>query len=142
MALSSILRRILKGILPQALINVVRIVRFSHSRFFANFAQKEIEMFLNSEELRDLTIISQLKKDIYKSNLLYGTSTLEYFLFGFRGNNRDYRSSFLTDDFRENFLAKREDVNLAILDLNNKYNFYLKNTSYFHREVVLIPVGG
>ena len=117
-------------------------VRFPHTHFFSDYAQKEIEMFLNSEELRDLTIINQLKKDIYKSNLLYGTSTLEYFLFGFRGKNKGYRSSFLTDDFREKLLARIEDINLAILDLNNKYNFYLKNKEYFHRDVVMIPVGG
>jgi len=142
MTLSTILRNNLKNILPQTLLNMVRMVRFPHTNFYTDYAQKEIEMFLNSEEFKDLGIIRKLKKDIYKSNLLYSTTSLEYFLYGFRGKKNDYRSSFLTDDFREKLLAKIEDLNLAISDLNNKYNFYLKNKEFFRREVVLIPVGG
>ncbi len=139
------MKQLLKNLLNKYFPNVLReieILRFPFLPFYDSYASDELSTFLDSKELGDKSLIKAIKKDIYLCSIDYGTTAAEYFLFGFRGKQDEYRAAFLSDKFREGLLAEREDKNLALADLNNKYNFYSKNKIYFKREVVQIPAGG
>lgn len=109
---------------------------------YASFALKDIATFLSDEERNNPKVFRRVQRDVLKCNLKYGSSAIEYFLYGFRNKKPSEKASFLTDSFRENLLARVEGFGDVKQVLDNKYSFYKRNENFFLRSCMLIPVGG
>lgn len=89
------------------LYRLLALLKFDLMRGYDSLGSKEISLFRNVIRIspREMRLI---KRDILDSFLRYGTTPLEYFLFGFPTISKRERASFLTDSYREELLIKIE----------------------------------
>ena len=108
------------------------------SRNWENSIEDAFKMFLTKEEYADEELKKELRKDINDSYWYAKTKPYEYFLFDFRGKNKDKktRKSFITDVSMLYLLTKTGTRKLHDLELNEKGNFYKLCQPYFKRKVV------
>lgn len=99
-------------------------------------------VFLSEEERGNTKVLRALKKDLISCQKKYRINADEYFLFGFRGQSDEYRSSFLTDEIKDSVLQRFVSIKEMDHQLKNKYNFYKLLGTYFKRNVMLVPSGG
>lgn len=124
---------LLNNLFP-SLVCFIRMCRFNHAPFKNNYADVEIKDYAPNISQDK---ISDLRKDIYSCSLKYETTPAEYFLMGFYNKDTRYRSSFLTDKFREELLRRVSKYEKVQVELNNKFNFYKLNSQYFARHAML-----
>lgn len=79
----------------------------------------------------------KVRNDILNSSILFGSSPHEYFLFKFLKRDVYDRANFLTDAFRIQLLKKYIGIDLFKNEIVNKYGFYLHQSDFFHRPVML-----
>lgn len=81
----------------------------------------------------------ELKSDIKRCYYKYLTTPEEYFLFGFDSNkDDDYRSSFLSDNFRIRTLISTTGEKKFVEELTDKFNFYRLTKKYFGRDAFVV----
>lgn len=95
----------------------------------------EIES-VSREKGTELT--SNLKDDIIRSFIIFGSSPSEYFLFNFPDRTLKERDEFITDAHRTQVQKKIIGLDLFKNELIDKYKFYLLNSKFFKRDCVLV----
>lgn len=96
-----------------------------------------IEKFKSPEELRDKRYVHALRRDMIHCLMKYGSYYDEYFLFGFEGENDEYRASFVTEGIRMSFYPRMNDPRNTNM-LENKYLTYKKFRDMFKRDILCI----
>lgn len=80
----------------------------------------------------------KLEKDIILCYLEYGATPDEYFLLGFSKQTSEQRASFVTDRIKDEECLRTASLEMFNKELTDKYNFYLRNTAFFHRKTILV----
>lgn len=96
-----------------------------------------IEKYKGPEVFEDRGYLRSLKRDMIRSLFRYGSYYSEYFLFGYEGEDSEYRNSFITEGIRLSFyprMNQRKNTDL----LENKYRTYKKFQDMFKREVIRV----
>lgn len=99
-----------------------------------------IRKYKEPEELTDAGYLRRLKRDMIRSLFRYGSYYSEYFLFGYEGQDAEYRASFITEGIRMSFyprMNQRKNTDL----LENKYRTYKKFQEFYKREMIRIRKG-
>lgn len=99
-----------------------------------------IARFKSPAELSDKRYVRALRRDMIRSLMKYGSYYDEYFLFGFEGQDDEYRSSFITEGIRMSFYPRMNDPRNTNM-LENKYLTYKKFKDMFKRDVLCIRKG-
>lgn len=99
--------------------------------------EKIMATFKTPEELSDKKYVRRLRRDMIKSLFLYGAYFNEYFLFGYEGQDKEYRNSFITEGIRLSFYP-RMNANKNTDLLENKYRTYKKFKEMYKREMIRI----
>lgn len=75
-------------------------------------------------------------KDVVRCFIRYGITPRDYLLFGFDTINKSHknRKSFVTDIEKDTWLIEKEGWK-NYLELSDKYGFYLRCQTFFHRKV-------
>lgn len=94
--------------------------------------------FMQKSEYRNFITRCRVGIDIFKCRKRYQANPNEYFLFGFRGQNHEYRNSFVTDEVKDDTLLKIIGGDIFFKELKDKYNFYLLTGKYFNRDVMFV----
>lgn len=97
-----------------------------------------MEKFLPEEERSNPQMRKFIANDILKCFRKYHSNANEYFLFGFRGQNHEYRNSFVTDLVKDNTLLNVIGGKVFFSELKDKYNFYKLTSKYFNRDVMFV----
>ena len=109
---------------------------------FRDDIERFLPVFLDKETL-DVSHLRTLESDIISSYFLYGTTVQEYLCFGFRDYNHKRRSSFLSNQHKD-------QTELEILGFNSyewslledKALLYQKCSKYFKRDVCYLNENG
>ncbi len=99
-----------------------------------------IEKYKGPEAFENRGYLRSLKRDMIWSLFKYGSYYSEYFLFGYEGQDSEYRNSFITEGIRLSFyprMNQRKNTDL----LENKYRTYKKFQDMFKREVIRVKKG-
>ena len=96
-----------------------------------------IRDFKTPQELSDKKYYRSLRRDIISSLFKYGSYFKEYFLFGFEGQDAEYRKSFITEGIRMSFYPRMNDPKNTDM-LENKYRTYKKFIDMFKRDIICI----
>lgn len=94
--------------------------------------------FMTESEYRNFFTRWSVGLDIFKCRRRYQATANEYFLFGFRGKNHEYRNGFCTDWVKDSTLLNLIGGDVFFKELKDKYNFYLLTGKYFNRDVMFI----
>lgn len=93
--------------------------------------------FRGEDILKDKRYSKALRKDMIYCLMKYGSYYDEYFLFGFEGQDDEYRSSFITEGIRMSYyplMNSPKNTNM----LENKYSTYRKFQEMFKRDMICI----
>jgi len=97
-----------------------------------------INRFVSTDKAKDQTYLRKLKFDIVNSYINYGATPAEYFLLDLQNADKHKRQTFVTDKLKDEMCLRTISIEKFNTELTDKYNFYLKNKSFFHRDVYLI----
>ena len=96
-----------------------------------------INRFVPADLRTNIDYLNLITKDIRKCFVEYDLLPAEYFYFGFWGKDRNTRREYLTDSEEDRILVKMTGYDKYVNDLSNKWHFYQRTMSYFHRSVML-----
>ncbi len=96
-----------------------------------------IAKFGGEDALKDERYRSKLRRDMKYCLMKYGSYYDEYFLFGFEGQDHEYRSSFITEGIRMSYYPRMNSPKNTNM-LENKYSTYRKFCDMFKRDMICI----
>lgn len=100
--------------------------------------EKSFKDYLKPEELSDVKLRAELKKDIKCCDKLIMAKPYEYFFLSLRNKSTKERMQFVTDKYMLQTMSIHDCRTIHDVELNDKYNFYLLAKPFFKRRVVRI----
>lgn len=100
-------------------------------------AHAHIQQFLGQDEANDTALTESVYRDIKRCFYRYKTTPLEYFLFKLRSKSANEREQYLSDSVIMKSVANKSGRRIHDIELNNKYNFYCINKTFFKRTAML-----
>lgn len=105
---------------------------------FKHNACRVMNQFLSDKELKNELLVVSIFKDIKRCFYKYKFTPQEYFLFDLRNKNEQIRETYISDSMIMKYAADKTGRKIHDIELNDKYNFFKINKSFFKREVFKI----